>query len=76
MAYPTICDECLVNDHDHCGESKLKLAYDEIMKWNQDHPDDFLVGGGFCVCGHGIRPEGKFEQSVRESVNASNQKEI
>ena len=67
MAYPTICDECLAADHDHCGQSKLRPESEQIATWNDEHPGDLLVGGGFCVCGHGA-PETLWVQSVRESL--------
>jgi hypothetical protein len=70
MAYVTICEECLAQDHEHCSQSKLKPESARIQEYNDAHPDDFMVGGGVCVCRHG-GPEGSFERSIRQQTQAS-----
>lgn len=73
MAYPTVCDECLAGDHAHCGMSKLKPELARIQEWNKEHEEDWLVGGGFCVCRHG-KEEGAWEREVRQAVEAEKRK--
>ena len=70
MAYPTICDECLAGDHKHCSESKLIPDAEQLRKLNDEHPEDVIVGGGFCVCRHGA-PEGAWAQSVRDALQVA-----
>lgn len=63
MAFPTICPECLADDHKNC-EASFELERARVEKIAEE-TGEFIVGGPFCVCGHG-EPENAFQKSVRD----------